>query len=97
VGRALDALWGTGLDRVYCAVIRQAIRPSVLKLARFHTDTTSLTVYGAYDREQAVADPLVTFDDCHDHRPDPKQRLLALTVTADGVPRRAGVGLCHQR
>lgn len=47
LGRALDARWSTGLDRVYGAVISQAIRHYALELTRLHTDTTSLKVYGA--------------------------------------------------
>ncbi len=41
-GRALDALWTTGLDRLYGAVITQAIRQYALELTRLHTDATSL-------------------------------------------------------
>ena len=44
LGRALDALWTTGLDRVYGAVISRAIQPYALELARLHTATTSLKV-----------------------------------------------------
>jgi transposase len=55
-------------------------------LARLHTDTTSLKVYGAYDRDEKVAGPLVTFGYSRDHRPDLKQLLFGLAVTAEGVP-----------
>jgi hypothetical protein len=44
LGRALDALWTTGLDRLYGAVISRAIQPYALELARLHTATTSLKV-----------------------------------------------------
>ncbi len=47
LGRALDALWTAGLDRVYGALISQAIRHYGLELTRLHTDATSLKVYGA--------------------------------------------------
>jgi transposase len=86
LGRALDALWDTGLDRIYGAVISQAIRRYALELARLHTDSPSLKVYGAYDRDEEVAGPLVTFGYSRDHRPDLKQLLFGLTVRADGVP-----------
>jgi transposase len=86
LGRALDALWGAGLDRLYGAVISQAIQRYALALARLHTDTTSLKLYGAYEREAEEEGPLVTFGYSRDHRPDLKQLLFGLTVTAEGVP-----------
>jgi uncharacterized protein DUF4277 len=47
LGRALDALWSASLDRLDGARISQAIQPYALELARLHTDTPSLKVYGA--------------------------------------------------
>jgi hypothetical protein len=61
LGRALDALWTMGLDRVYGAVISQAIQRYALELTRLHTETTSLKVYGAYEREGDEEGPLGTF------------------------------------
>jgi transposase len=84
LGRALDALWGIGLDRLYGAVISQAIQRYALDLARLHTDATSLKLYGAYARDDEG--PRVTYGYSRDHRPDLKQLLFGLTVTADGVP-----------
>jgi transposase len=86
LGRALDALWATGLDRIYGAVISRAIQQYALELARLHTDTTSLKVYGAYEPDEEAEGPLVTFGYSRDHRPDLKQLLFGLTVTAEGIP-----------
>ena len=86
LGRALDALWTAGLDRLYGAVVSQAIHRYGLDLARLHTDTTSLKVYGVYEREADEEGPVVTFGYSRDHRPDLKQLLFGLTVTAEGVP-----------
>jgi transposase len=86
LGRVLDALWTMGLDRVYGAVISQAIQRYALELTQLHTDTTSLKVYGAYERDADEEGPLVTFGYSRDHRPDLKQLLFGLTVTADGIP-----------
>ena len=86
LGRALDALWATGLDRIYGIVVSQAIHRYALELARLHTDATSLKVYGAYERDEGTEGPLITFGYSRDHRPDLKQLLFGLTVTAEGVP-----------
>src|SRR6266511_1299064 len=86
LGRALDALWSASLDRIYGALISQAIQQYALELARLHTDTTSLKVYGAYARDEDAEGPLVTFGYSRDHRPDLKHLLFGLTVTAEGIP-----------
>jgi transposase len=85
LGRALDALWAAGLDRIYGAVISQAIRHDALELTRLHMETTSLTVSGAYERDADEAGPLVTCGYSRDPRPALKQRLFGLTVATDGV------------
>ena len=46
LGRTLDTLWATGLERVYGAVISRAIQHYTLALVRLHTDATSLKVTG---------------------------------------------------
>jgi transposase len=86
LGRALDALWSAGLDRLYGAVISQALSRYALDLARLHTDATSLKLYGAYARDADEEGPLITYGYSRDHRPDLKPLLFGLTVTAEGVP-----------
>ena len=86
LGRALAALWTAGLERLYGAVISQAIRPDALALARLPTDTTSLEGYGADEQGADAEGPLVTFGDSRDHRPDRKPLLCGLTVPAAGSP-----------
>jgi transposase len=85
LGRALDTLWATGLDRLYGVVISHAIHQYALELVRLHTDATSLKVYGAYERDDEEG-PRVTLGYSRDHRPDLKQLLFGLTVTAEGIP-----------
>jgi len=86
LGRALEALWTAGLDRLDGAVISQAIPRDALELSRLHTEATRLKVSGVYARDAEEEGPLVTYGDRRDHRPDLKPRLFGLTVTADGVP-----------
>jgi transposase len=86
LGRALDALWTAGLERLYGAVIGQAIQRYALELTRLHTEATSLKVDGVYARDAEEEGPLVTYGYSRDPRPDLKPRLCGLTVTADGGP-----------
>lgn len=65
LGHVLDDLWDAGLDRLYGAVIGKAIHKYLIDLSRLHTDTTSLKVYGAYDREEEG--PSVTYGFSKDH------------------------------
>jgi hypothetical protein len=97
LGRALDTLWTAGVDRVYGAVISQAIRQYALGLTRLHTAATSLKVYGAYARDEPEEGPVVTYGYRRDHRPDLKQLLFGLTVTAEGVPVWGHITDGHQR
>jgi transposase len=66
-------------------VISLAIRSYALELTRLHTDTTSLKVYGAYERVEAEG-PLVIFGYSRDHRPDLKRLHFGQTVTVEEVP-----------
>ena len=86
VGRARAALWTMGLEGVYGAVIRQAIRRYALELRRRHPDTTSLTVDGADEREAAAEGPGGPCGSRREHRPDLTPRLVGRTGTAEGVP-----------
>jgi transposase len=86
LGRAWDALWATGLDRIYGAVISQASHRYALARARLHTAATSLKLYGADERDDDEEGALVPFGSSRDHRPDLKPLLFGLTVTAAGVP-----------
>jgi len=97
LGRALDALWTPGLDRIYGAVIRRAIQQYALELGRLHTETTSLKVYGAYEPDEEAEGPLVTCGYSREHRPDLKPRLFGLTVTAEGSPVWGHVTEGHRR
>jgi Domain of unknown function (DUF4277) len=97
VGRALDALWEVGLDRLYGTVISQASQRDALDLARLHTEATRLKRSGADERGPDAEGPLVTCGDSGDHRPGLKPRLFGLTVTAAGGPVWGHVTDGHQR
>lgn len=91
LAKALDDLYDFGLDRLMSAVALEAIRQYGLDTKFLHFDTTTLSFYGAYEREglDAVGDgvappPKITYGHSKAKRPDLKQVLFGCLSTADG-------------
>jgi transposase len=89
IGRALDHLARADRASLSIALVRRAVREFDIDLAEFHQDTTTVTFSGEY-AEQAPADaagrpPRITFGYNKDHRPDLKQLLFGITISADGA------------
>jgi transposase len=89
LGRALDHLYRADRASLLCALVRRAVKEFSIDLGEFHQDTTTVTFTGEY-RDQAPAfekdrPPLITFGHNKDHRPDLKQLLYGLTISADGA------------
>ncbi len=90
VGRALDRLFQADVPSLVLAVATHVVQEFGVSLDELHNDSTTLSFCGAYPRadgrEQAFGRPTlaITFGHNKDHRPDLKQLLFILTVTADG-------------
>lgn len=88
VGRALDSLYHADRASLLTALVRRVVKEFDLDLTQFHHDTTSVTLTGEYQGQQpacAERPPLITFGYNKDHRPDLKQLLFSITVSADGA------------
>lgn len=89
VGKALDAFYEGRHKDVFFRLALRAIRVFELDCSQMHQDTTSITFQGRYHgwgaRER------LAYGHNKDHRPDLKQLVLGLSVTADGA-----VPLVHQ-
>jgi len=90
VGRALDKLFAADVPSLVLAVATHVVKEFGLCLDELHNDSTSVSVFGAY-LDAAIERRLlgrptlaITFGHSKDHRPDLKQLLFILTVTADG-------------
>lgn len=90
VGRALDALFDADRGSLLCELVLRAIREFQIDCSQLHNDSTSVVLHGDY----AAADgherggkptPVAARGHSKDHRPDLKQLVLILTVTADGA------------
>jgi transposase len=96
IGRALDQLFDADRGSLLCGLVLRAIREFKVDCSQLHNDSTSIVLHGSYanaDGRERSGKPTVAAARGHskDHRPDLKQLVLILTVTADGA-----VPLCHR-
>jgi transposase len=89
IGRALDHLHRADRASLLTALVLHAVREFAIDLAELHQDTTTVTFSGDYAGQppagQADRPPRITFGYNKDHRPDLKQLLYSITITADGA------------
>jgi len=84
----LDRLFHLGTDDVLSEVVAGYLRSDEAPDEySAHTDTTTLTLYGAYDRDLEPGEPTPTWGHSKDHRPDLKQLVYGVTLHgAVGIP-----------
>jgi transposase len=90
VGRALDQLFDADRGSLLCELMLGVIKEFRVDCSQLHNDSTSITVHGDYtaaDGRARAGKPTVAAALGHskDHRPDLKQFVLTLTVSADGA------------
>jgi transposase len=90
VGRALDQLFDSDRGSLLTQLVLGAVREFQIDCSQLHNDSTSVVLHGDYGaadgRERgAKATVIAARGHSKDHRPDLKQLVLILTVTADGA------------
>ncbi|MCA1670717.1 MAG: IS1634 family transposase [Actinobacteria bacterium] len=90
VGRALERLFDADRASLLTELILGVITEFGIDTTELHNDSTSITVSGVYRDATGTPrggkpTPVVTFGHSKDHRPDLKQLVWILTVTADGA------------
>ncbi len=90
VGRALDQLFDSDRGSLLTSLVLHAVREFGVDCSQLHNDSTSIALHGDYaaaDGCERGGKPTVAAARGHskDHRPDLKQLLLILTVSADGA------------
>lgn len=96
VGRALDALFAADRASLMTALGLTAVGAFDIDVGELHNDSTSLALYGAYDDADGAPragkpPPRPARGHSKDHRPDLKQLVWILTVSADGA-----VPMCYR-
>lgn len=84
LGRALDRLFATDRATLQTRIVLAVMKGFDLKMDQIHNDTTSVMVRGAYDGQNAKAVQLKR-GHSKERRPDLKQLVYSLCVTADGA------------
>lgn len=90
VGRALDQLFDCDRASLLAELVLVAIREFSVDCSQLHNDSTSITLYGEYARADGrcrggQGTAAAARGHSKDHRPDLKQLVSILTVTADGA------------
>ena len=95
LGQILDALFAAHLNRVFGAIALHALEVYAIPTPWLHQDTTTITLYGAYEEEahrsEGLVPPRPAYGHSKDGHDDLKQVLLSLGVSSDGLPLRLGI------
>jgi transposase len=84
LGRALDRLFAADRATLQTRIVLAVMNGFDLAMDRIHNDTTSVMVRGAYDHQNRKAVQLKR-GHSKERRPDLKQLVFSLCVTADGA------------
>jgi len=90
VGRALDRLFDADRAALLTEIVLRTVREFNINLDQLHNDSTTLTLTGEYHQAtgrvvRGKPTLAVAYGHNKDHRPDLKQLLFVLTVSADGA------------
>ena len=88
IGRALDQLFDADRGSLLTELVVAAIDEFGVDCSQLHNDSTSIALHGAYERADGrerggKPTPKAALGHSKDHRPDLKQLVLILTVSAD--------------
>jgi transposase len=83
VARTLDALVSVSARSLFFRLALHVIKQFEIDTGRIHHDTTTVTFHGQY--AASFAEPRITHGINKDHRPDLKQLVFGLNISADGA------------
>jgi transposase len=88
LGRLLDKVWDHGASELFSLIAMDAYRAFGLEVRRYHLDSSSFNVHGAYEAssEQEIEGCIeITYGHSKDHRPDLKQFIVEMVCSNDGA------------
>jgi transposase len=87
VGRAMDAIFEVGAEKLFSEVAFQACLRFPLDMSKVHFDTTSVNLWGNFDSCRPDSDQLnITYGHSKDHRPDLKQFMVKMLCVGRNIP-----------
>lgn len=87
VGRAMDAIFEVGAEKLFNEVAFQACRRFPLDMSKVHFDTTSVNLWGDYDLCCPDSGTInITHGHGKDHGPDLKQFLIKMLCVGRNIP-----------
>ncbi len=91
LGRALDRLFDADRTALLTELVLAVGQRFGVRFDEFHNDSTSVSFCGSYRgargrQIRARTGPAITYGHSKAHRPDLKQLLFILTMSADGMP-----------
>ena len=91
IGRALDRMFDSDRGSLLTEVVLAVGQRFGVQFDQLHNDSTSISFCGQYRAAnggelRGLTAPAIVFGHSKDHRPDLKQLLFILSITADGVP-----------
>jgi transposase len=84
LGRLLDKIWDYGPSELFSVIAMDAYRRFGLDTSRYHFDTSSVSVEGAYEDDPGEGEINITHGYSKDHRPDLKQFIVEMMCCNDG-------------
>src|SRR5215468_3647950 len=95
LGQILDGLFAVNLNRVFGTIALNTLEVYAVPTPWLHQDTTTITLYGAYEQEvhpvKGLVPPRPAYGHSKDGHDDLKQVLLSLGVSSEGLPVRMGL------
>lgn len=82
IGKVLEALYNSNHKQIFFRLALRSIKLFELDCSQIHQDTTTVTFSGKYSNW--CNSPVISHGVNKDYRPDLKQLLLGMSVTADG-------------
>jgi len=87
IGRVFDKIFAYGTSKLFSEISLEAVQEFSIDTKQLHHDTTSVSVWGAYENSRYEGSPFeITFGHSKDRRPDLIQFVLSLLTAEKDLP-----------
>ena len=87
IGRVFDKIFSYGTSKLFSEISLEAVKKFNIDTTQLHHDTTSVSVWGAYENSRYDGSPFeITFGNSKDKRPDLIQFVVSLLTAEKDLP-----------